>query len=218
MNKVLYLCITLCVLFGSCVDPFPDIDYGPQLLPCDTTDTAAVDLMKGCLAIPCDGSDCYLDNYYASIANLFPTNCICNVLAETFWGTWGSEFYWDTELLNGKKCANDENQTLNLFLNETNYSTKFSFPDYMECVPAFMPPDILPTDCKHTMTLRYYSILDERSIIWTKVWMPGEGVFYSNHEEYEVCEDSNEPLIGQPTGIGELHNVYINNQFEEVRL
>ena len=112
----------------------------------------------------------------------------------------------------------DSDQILQLCLTDTNYTTKFAYPDVMEEVPAYKRTDAMPTDCKHTMTLRYYSHYEDKSIIWTKVWMPGDGTFNDNIEEYKVCNDSNEPLIGQVAGRGDWHYVYINNHFEELEL
>ena len=213
----LFVAVALCGVYG-CVDPLPNIEYNPNQLLCGNRDTASVELIKGCLDLPCDINDCYLDNYYASIASLFPTTSICDVLSQTFWGSWGSEFHWDIELLNGKTCVNNSDQKLQLCLTDTNYNTIFSYPDFMEEVPAYEGPDISLYDCKHTMTLMYYSHYEDKCIIWTKVWMPGEGEPNSNGEVYEVCYDSNEPLIGQATGRGDRHYVYINNQFELVEL
>lgn len=217
MKKKSCLSFMLSVLLISCVDSLPNGEDYPGL-DCSYMDTATVELIKGCLDIPCDGNDCYLDNYYASIANLFPTNWICDVLSETFWGSWGSEFLWDTEQMTGEYCVDENNQIIRLCLSDTNYNYYFSYPDLMEEVPAYLKSNIAAHNCKHSMTLKFYSHYDERCITWTKVWAPGTELDYLPHEVYEVCEDSNVPLVGQTGGIGELHNVYINNQFEEVRL
>ena len=213
----LLIAVVVCSVYG-CVDTLPYIEDGPDPLICDTQDTSVVELINGYLALPCENNECIMDNYYSSIAILFPSNSIYDVLNETFWGSWGSEFHWDTELLEGKTCIDPNNQSLQLCLTDTNFAMIFAYADIMVEVPAYKKPDIRPQDCKHTMTLRYYSHYDDKCIIWTKVWMPGVGDFYSDCEQYKVCFDSSEPLIGQAAGRGSRQNVYIYDRFEEVLL